>query len=117
VALNNVSVSRVFSVIQAVAATLGVQIKGGISERSISQISLEGGLISQAQIVHEIQSAADVTISGDGTSLYNIQQESRFANFKMSLYGDADSPQRVHRFLGISTAVDHTAETQLQGWK
>ncbi|KAJ7906523.1 hypothetical protein B0H13DRAFT_2333359 [Mycena leptocephala] len=39
-------------------------------------------------------------------------------NFKTSLYSDGDVPhQRVNRFLGISTAVDHTAETQIQGWK
>ncbi|KAJ6471163.1 hypothetical protein C8R47DRAFT_1179543 [Mycena vitilis] len=87
-------------------------------DRSVGRIVLEGGLISQAQIVHEIQSAADVTLSGDGTSLYNIQQESKFLNFKTSLYAEGDVlHKRVHRFLGISTAVDHTTETQIQGWK
>ncbi|KAJ7648668.1 hypothetical protein DFH06DRAFT_1095461 [Mycena polygramma] len=118
VSLHNVPVSRVLSVIQAVAATFGVAVDGDISERSVGRIVLEGGLISQAQIVHEIQSAADVTLSGDGTSLYNIQQESKFLNFKTSLYADGDVlHKRVHRFLGISTALDHTAETQIQGWK
>ena len=39
-------------------------------------------------------------------------------NFKTTLYSDANRPaERVNRFLGISTAVDHTAETQVQGWK
>ncbi|KAJ7670665.1 hypothetical protein DFH06DRAFT_1369651 [Mycena polygramma] len=118
VSLHNVPVSRVLSVIRAVAATFGVAVDGDISDRSVGRIVLEGGLISQAQIVHEIQSAADVTLSGDGTSLYNIQQESKFLNFKTSLYADGDVlHKRVHRFLGISTAVDHTTETQIQGWK
>jgi outer membrane murein-binding lipoprotein Lpp len=58
VSLHNVPVSRVLSVICSVAATLGVQFDGDISERSIGRIVLEGGLISQAQIVHEIQSTA-----------------------------------------------------------
>jgi chromosome segregation ATPase len=58
VSLHNVPVSRVLSVIRAVAATVGVGIAGDISERSVGRIVLEGGLISQAQIVHEIQSAA-----------------------------------------------------------
>jgi hypothetical protein len=58
VSLHNVPVSRVLSVVRAVAATLGVQVDGDISERSVGRIVLEGGLISQAQIVHEIQSAA-----------------------------------------------------------
>ncbi|KAJ7839585.1 hypothetical protein B0H14DRAFT_3458644 [Mycena olivaceomarginata] len=118
VSLHNVPVSRVLSVICSVAATLGVQVDGDISKRSVGRIVLEGGLISQAQIVHEIQSAANITISGDGTSLYNIQQESRFMNFKTSLYSDSTEPaEHFNRFLGISTAVDHTAETQVQGWK
>jgi hypothetical protein len=39
-------------------------------------------------------------------------------NFKTSLYSDGTEPaERFNRFLRISTAVDHTAETQVQGWK
>ncbi|KAJ7693801.1 hypothetical protein B0H14DRAFT_3530940 [Mycena olivaceomarginata] len=53
VALHNVLVSRVLSVIRAVAATLGVDVDGDISERSVGRIVLKGRIISQAQIVHE----------------------------------------------------------------
>lgn len=58
VSLHNVPVSRVLAVIRAVADTVGMTVAGDISERSVGRIVLEGGLISQAQIVHEIQKAA-----------------------------------------------------------
>ncbi|KAJ6624637.1 hypothetical protein B0H10DRAFT_1942951 [Mycena sp. CBHHK59/15] len=61
VALHNVPVSHVLSVIHAVAATVGVEVVGDISEHNVGLIVLEGGLISQAQIVHEIQHAATRT--------------------------------------------------------
>jgi hypothetical protein len=44
VSLHNVPVSRVLSVIRAVAATDGVEVAGDISERSVGRIVLEGGL-------------------------------------------------------------------------
>lgn len=80
----------------------------------------------------------DITISGDGTTLRNLNYESKHANFRTTLY-DKDTPQvqpdaaraldiiqghndafkgvRVTRFLGLTSATDHTAETQLEGWK
>ncbi|KAJ6548296.1 hypothetical protein B0H10DRAFT_2243088 [Mycena sp. CBHHK59/15] len=114
VALHNVPVSRVLDVIKSMAQAVGVSVDGDISERSVGRIMLEGGIISQVQIIDEVQHAGDITISGNGTSLYNIQQESKFMNYKTTLYGRS---KHVNWFLGIATAVNHTAETQVDSWK
>ncbi|KAJ7478520.1 hypothetical protein FB451DRAFT_1131708 [Mycena latifolia] len=118
VALHNVPVSKILSVIKTVAQSIGVTVEGNISERSVGRIVLESGLIAQAQVIHKVQHAPDVRMSGDGTSLHNIQPESKFLNYSTTLYAGDNSPgEHVNRFLGITTAVNHTAETQLQGWK
>jgi hypothetical protein len=82
----------------------------------------------------------DVTMSGDGTSLRHLNYESKHANFRTTLYNapagsdveripEAPAPgivpgytnafqgDRVTRFLGLTSAPDHTSETQLTGWK
>ncbi|KAJ6527924.1 hypothetical protein B0H10DRAFT_1974199 [Mycena sp. CBHHK59/15] len=58
VALHNVPVSHVLGVIKSVARTVGVTLEGNISERSVGRVVLEGGIISQAQVIHEVQHAA-----------------------------------------------------------
>ncbi|KAJ6631782.1 hypothetical protein B0H10DRAFT_2250129 [Mycena sp. CBHHK59/15] len=50
VSLHNVPVSRVLSVIRAVAATVGVQVDGDISERSVGRIVLEGASFSKRRL-------------------------------------------------------------------
>ncbi|KAJ7920022.1 hypothetical protein B0H13DRAFT_2319937 [Mycena leptocephala] len=114
VALHNVPVSKFLGVIKTVAQSIGATVAGSISDRSMGRVVLESGLIAQAQVIHKSQHAADIRLSGDGTSLDAIQQESKFLNFTTTLYSGAE---HVNRFLGINTAVNHTAETQLQGWK
>ncbi|KAJ6546629.1 hypothetical protein B0H10DRAFT_1724565, partial [Mycena sp. CBHHK59/15] len=105
----------VLGVIKSVARTVGVTLEGNISERSVGRVVLEGGIISQAQVIHEVQHAADVRISGDGTTLYDLQKESKFLNYTTTLYGDADIPvTHVNRFIGITNAVNHTADTQVR---
>ncbi|KAF8150813.1 hypothetical protein B0H34DRAFT_678577 [Crassisporium funariophilum] len=71
------------------------------------------------------------TISGDGTSLRNLNYKSKHLNFKTTLYHDDNdivsinaeaqtqilSGEHVTRFLGFTLAKDHTSTTQVQGWK
>ncbi|KAJ6582799.1 hypothetical protein B0H10DRAFT_1962376 [Mycena sp. CBHHK59/15] len=57
VGLHNVPVSRVLDVIKSVAQTVGVSVDGDISEQSVGHIVLEGGIISQVQIIDEVQHA------------------------------------------------------------
>ncbi|KAJ7479163.1 hypothetical protein FB451DRAFT_1365689, partial [Mycena latifolia] len=89
--------------IKSVAESVGVTVAGSISERSIDHIVHEGGLIAQAQVIHKVQRAPDVRMSGDGTSLHNIQQNSKFLHYSATLYG-TDVPKHINRFLGITTA-------------
>ncbi|KAJ6624198.1 hypothetical protein B0H10DRAFT_2212928 [Mycena sp. CBHHK59/15] len=45
-------------------------------------------------------------------------KESKFLNYTTTLYGDADIPAtHVNGFIGITNAVNHTADTQVLGWK
>ncbi|KAJ6608055.1 hypothetical protein B0H10DRAFT_2227177 [Mycena sp. CBHHK59/15] len=117
----NVPVAHIDKLIKSVAETVGVTVEGSISERAVRRVALEGGVIAQIQIIDELQHSEDLTISGDRTTLCHVNYESKFVNFKTSLYnllsGTKSLPKRVQRFLGISAAVDHTAETQIQGWK
>jgi len=53
-----------------------------------------------------------MTVSGDGTSHKNIQFSSRHV---VMIPSGSDPPKDF--FLGIAPEVNHTTETQLQGWK
>ncbi|KAF8193696.1 hypothetical protein BJ912DRAFT_1091697 [Pholiota molesta] len=125
------SVSHVSAAIKSVAHLLDVEVEGNVGIRSIGRIILEGGIASQMQIVEEVKHTRNVTISGDGTSLRNLNYESKHLNFKTTLYHDEDDiipinaeaqtqilpGERVTRFLGLTSAKDHTSATQVQGWK
>ncbi|KAJ6628794.1 hypothetical protein B0H10DRAFT_1729045, partial [Mycena sp. CBHHK59/15] len=97
----------VLGVIKSMARTVGVTLEGNISKRSVGQVVLEGGIISQAQVIHKVQHAG-------ANHLFN----SKFLNYTTTLYGDANIPAtHVNRFIGITNAVNHTADTQVLCWK
>jgi hypothetical protein len=60
---------------------------------------------------------ADATISGDGTSHKHIQFESRHMMVDVPTYEDSSGTSKENRFLGLGTALNHTSEAQLEGWK
>jgi hypothetical protein len=69
--------------------------------------------------------AIDITLSGDGTSNKAVNYESKFVtilvpDYEKRLSGenpDAMKEIPADRFMGISSAPDHTSETQLAGWQ
>ena len=62
--------------------------------------------------------ASAITLSGDGTTHKHINQESKqvttIGNDSDGTFSDSN-PSTL--FAGISTAENHTSETQFDGWK
>ncbi|RPD58133.1 hypothetical protein L226DRAFT_467446 [Lentinus tigrinus ALCF2SS1-7] len=107
---HNVPVNSINGVIGAVAKGIGVELRGGLHKRSVSQIVLEGDEASKWQYVEEADASDGVTLSGDGTSHLNLQYEAR-----NSIFNTGDTHER--RFVGIESAPNHTSEQQLVGWE
>ncbi|KAF8220609.1 hypothetical protein L208DRAFT_1089625, partial [Tricholoma matsutake] len=115
-----VPMEQVGNAVKAVAQGFGVNVKGCISACSIGCITLEGGLAAQLQIVHEIEHAPELNLSGDRTTHKNINYESQHIALQTPDYGEPTSntsgDPSVH-FVGISSAPNHTSQEQLNGWK
>ncbi|TFY54149.1 hypothetical protein EVG20_g9828, partial [Dentipellis fragilis] len=73
-------------------------------------IVLEGGLVSDMQLVEDVQAATGITLSSDGITHRSSNYESREA-----LVIRADG-RRVRYFLGVHSAPSHTSEAQEAGW-
>ncbi|KAJ3765572.1 hypothetical protein FB446DRAFT_794919, partial [Lentinula raphanica] len=109
VSMENVPANKVTRVFKRIAAVFGIEVDGDVSERSVGRILEEGGNASKLQFISALNEAKGVTISGDGTTHKNETYESKFAT--------VITPQkRIQFFLGIQMAVNHTSETQLEGW-
>ncbi|KAJ3965351.1 hypothetical protein EV361DRAFT_810856 [Lentinula raphanica] len=109
VSMENVPANKVTRVFKRIAAVFGIEVDGDVSERSVGRILKEGGNASKLQFISALNEAKGVTISGDGTTHKNETYESKFAT--------VITPQkRIQFFLGIQMAVNHTSETQLEGW-
>ncbi|KAJ7243679.1 hypothetical protein C8J57DRAFT_1243277 [Mycena rebaudengoi] len=111
VALEGVRPGCVTAVLQRIAAVLGIKIDGDLSRRSVQRTVKEGGIASQLQFVEAVVTAKGVTLSSDGTTHKNINLESRRA----TVIGPNNQKQNF--FLGIESTLNHTSETQLQGWE
>ncbi|KAJ2923670.1 hypothetical protein H1R20_g13424, partial [Candolleomyces eurysporus] len=113
--------SNTNQVIHTVGHGLGVKIEGDVSARTVGRIVAAGGLAAQVQIVDELQFAENGhTLSSDGTTIRHRNFESRHVTFSAPTYEDDPlKPSRTikTRVLGLSTAVNHTSETQLHGLK
>ncbi|THH13279.1 hypothetical protein EW146_g6916 [Bondarzewia mesenterica] len=76
----------------------------------------EKGVISDASrevIGHELHKINAFTISGDGTTHKKLNYESQHLYYRLS---PSDSTP-VSRTLGVHSSINHTSETQLDGWK
>ncbi|KAH7887113.1 hypothetical protein F5I97DRAFT_2073639 [Phlebopus sp. FC_14] len=111
VAKHNVPVSSVNGTIEAVASAAGLEVKGEVSERSIGRIMLEADVAATVQLADEITRSKGVTLSSDGMIHKNTTYQSHHVTFSQP---DGTGP--VTRFAGILHEVNHTSETQLQGW-
>jgi hypothetical protein len=138
----SVPVANIRSVVKAVNDSTGVTTKGSISRRTASRIVLKGGTTSKVQLVDEIQATdseclficvyfnvltciSGITLSGDGTTHKSVNYESKYVTLRVPDYAtcssgglpDAMLAVPADRFFGISSAPNHTSETQLAGWQ
>ncbi|KAE9385516.1 hypothetical protein BT96DRAFT_840599 [Gymnopus androsaceus JB14] len=109
VAMENVPANKVTRVFKRIAGVFGVEVEGDVSRRSVGRIVKEGGNASKLQFVEALKDAKGVTLSGDGTSHKNETYESKFATV-------ITPNKRLQFFLGLKMAINHTSETQLEGW-
>ncbi|KAJ7476817.1 hypothetical protein B0H11DRAFT_1726989 [Mycena galericulata] len=111
VALDGVRPNKVIGVLKRIAGKLGVGVHGDASDRTVRRIVKEGGVASQMQFVEAVGNSKGVTCSSDGTTHKNINLESRRATVI-----DQNNEKQTF-FLGISMAINHTSEKQLEGWE
>ncbi|KAJ7620634.1 hypothetical protein DFH06DRAFT_1105910 [Mycena polygramma] len=111
VAIDGVRPHRVIGVLKKFAAKLGIPVQGDASDRSVRRVIQEGGAAAKLQFVEAVGTSKGVTLSSDGTTHKNINLESRRA----TVIGQDNKKQTF--FLGIQMAVNHTSETQLEGWE
>ena len=64
---------HVGKVIQTVLASAGITVKGNPSRCTVTRAGREGLLYSQIQLGYEMEGAASMTFSGDGTTHRGIQ--------------------------------------------
>ncbi|KAF8871626.1 hypothetical protein BD779DRAFT_1680239 [Infundibulicybe gibba] len=128
-AVCNVPESHINNVIHFVGRGLGVDVMDSVDARTVGRIIQEGGIASEIQLVHEIESSKGHTISGDGTTIKNLNYEAKHITLQVPTeYGKASMPVPessgncttmvpTTRFFGISSGANHRSETQLQLWK
>ncbi|KDQ06229.1 hypothetical protein BOTBODRAFT_121805 [Botryobasidium botryosum FD-172 SS1] len=120
-----VPMAHVDETIKTVCEGFGVEMEESIDRRSVSRITREGGVAAKIQIMYELDKSKACTINGDGTTNKHINYESKHIMMQVPSYAPGSNPDAVlpedtiptQRFLGINTAVNHTSEVQLQGWK
>ncbi|KAJ3747077.1 hypothetical protein DFH05DRAFT_1457516 [Lentinula detonsa] len=97
------------SAYQRVASALGIDVQGDVSRRSVGRIVKEGGNAAKSQFGQAVLNAKGVTISSDGTTHMNENYETKHATV-------IQDDLRLQFFLGLKMAVNHTSETQFDGW-
>ncbi|KAJ3012717.1 hypothetical protein NUW54_g1789 [Trametes sanguinea] len=129
--------TKVGELIQLFGRSMGCVVKHIMSSHTVRRAVLEGGCASDIQLAHEMRHSEGFTISGDGTSHRRVNYEARHmlthvpaqATEPHTCAGSSrDSSHQSppaqcadwvpkNRTLGVASSVDHTSETQLQGWQ
>ncbi|KAL1710780.1 hypothetical protein EV121DRAFT_285207 [Schizophyllum commune] len=110
VALDNIPAKNVVGALKRIASALEFPVEGDASTRSVNRVMKEGGAAAHLEVLEAMRSANGITISSDGTTHKNVNLESRHATIV-----DKEG-RRKEFFLGITMAVNHTSETQFEGW-
>ncbi|KAF9231631.1 hypothetical protein BU15DRAFT_68173 [Melanogaster broomeanus] len=114
VAIHDVPVLSVNGVVEAVSCAAGLEVRGSLSVRSVGRIMLEGDVAATVQMVDEVTKAKgkSITLSSDSTTHKNTNYQSHHITYTCPEEG-----RGVTRFAGILHEVNHTSDTQLNGWK
>ncbi|KAF7972903.1 hypothetical protein HWV62_16626 [Athelia sp. TMB] len=124
--------NHVYAVIRQISAGIGITVTGKVSRRTVGRSILEGGVAAEVQLAHEIKHTESelnainqsldltsvmlgLTASSDGTSEKHINYESQHIAFKNP--NSQKIATHVLRVFNVMSSVDHTSETQVEGWK
>ncbi|EPQ51558.1 hypothetical protein GLOTRDRAFT_96296 [Gloeophyllum trabeum ATCC 11539] len=120
----NVASEHIRDVFNTVAELLGVSIppEDKMSRQTVRRAVLEGGVAAKLQVVFDIMQSEGFMISGDGTSHRHINYESNFIALSTPVYTTSSSSGptgKAHRLrtLGVHSATNRKADTQVDGWK
>ncbi|RDB18250.1 hypothetical protein Hypma_000601 [Hypsizygus marmoreus] len=111
---------KVTFAISACAEAFGIIVTRNISRRTVRRAKKEGGIYGLMQLGREIHQADGFGKSSDGTSHRKTTYESVHACVLAPTYApDADDSDRSTwtqqlRFVDVSPAVDHTAQSQFE---
>jgi len=106
--------------IEAVFSAVGITFTGPkISRRTVGRAVLEGGVMSDLQLVQEMLKTEGLTMSSDGTTHKHVNFESRHIHMKVPVYSSEDPSAEVHKshLIGVDSATDHSSQTQFDDWK
>ncbi|KAJ7179728.1 hypothetical protein C8R46DRAFT_886858, partial [Mycena filopes] len=84
------------------------------------RVVTEAGICAELQIAHEMAHTTAISLSSDGTSHRNIKYEARHLTYLAPTYtNDPGTPQTASRtrVVEVNHALDHTAQTQYEGWE
>lgn len=103
-------------VVGDVLAAAGISVTGpAMSGRTVARAILEGGIMADMQLGHEISNTTALTISGDGTTHKNVGYEAKHINMLVPDYL-LDQAKHKSRLIGVDSAPDHSSQTQADGW-
>jgi hypothetical protein len=84
--------------IVAVLAGVGLSVTSPpMSRRTVGRAILEGGIMSDIQIGHELSKIDSLTVSSDGTTHRHVNFDSRHVNMKVSTYDSNDPSATKHQ--------------------
>ncbi|KAF8869688.1 hypothetical protein BD779DRAFT_1614354 [Infundibulicybe gibba] len=117
----NVPAVHVDEVIHLVGKGLNVDVVDSVDSRTVGRVVQEGGIASKMQLVHEMELSKGHTISGDGTTIKNLNYEAKHITLQVPKYGEGEIMAAAAipetRFFGVSSGTNHKSQTQLQSWK
>ncbi|KAF8146326.1 hypothetical protein K438DRAFT_1990862 [Mycena galopus ATCC 62051] len=90
-----------------------------MNRRTVGRVITEAGIKVRLQLGHELARAKALCLSSDGTSDRNIKYEARHITYTAPTYSnDPSAPQEAvaTRLVEVDHALDHTAQSQFDGW-
>ncbi|KAJ6531015.1 hypothetical protein B0H10DRAFT_1791827 [Mycena sp. CBHHK59/15] len=111
--------ARLGPLLSRVGKVFGIKIKRTMSRRTVGRVVTEAGIKVRIQLGHELARAKAICLSSDGTSNRNIKCEARHLTYEAPTYtSDPNEPQTAFRtrLVEVDYALDHTAQTQYEGW-
>ncbi|KAJ7652776.1 hypothetical protein DFH06DRAFT_1093802 [Mycena polygramma] len=111
--------ARLGPLLARVGKVFGVQIKRSMSRRTVGRVITEAGIKVRMQLGYELARTKAICLSSDGTSHRNIKYEARHLTYAAPTYNsDPNAPQTAFRtrVVEVNHALDHTAQSQYEGW-